>query len=233
MLLEHDLPVTLHQRAARVWCHRERIEREAADLFATLGDELAWLGHHELARRAAGAASDEHRHAGRCRELVVALGGSEPAKHARTLVVGPRALARRDRVLYAAVAIGCVTESLSCALLLALREAATHALVQATVDEILKDEIEHARIGWALLAVEAASRDVSWVSQYLPAIAAAAVAEDVQSMAGDQDLAGLGVLPLGRVNQLVNETWTTVIGPGLERYGIVSPATAQPRPPGA
>lgn len=227
MLLEHDLPVSSHERAARVWLHRERIEREAALLFACLARELDGLGHSDLARRAITAAADEERHAIRCRELVTTLGGDCTAlEEARVCVLGPRELSPRDRALYAAVAIGCVTESLSCALLLELREAANHARVQATVDEVLKDEIEHARIGWALLAAEAAQRDVRWLAKYLPAIATAAVAEDVEPMAGDQELAGVGVLPRARVNDLVTETWMTVIGPGLDRYGIAVPAFA-------
>ncbi len=234
MLLGHHLFVSLHERAARVWLHRERIEREAAALFTSLGHQLDAIGHTALARRAEAAGADELRHAARCRELVTTLGGTlSSTEHARTIVLGPPHLPARDRVLYTAVAIGCVTESLSCALLLALREAATHPKALATIDEVLKDEIEHARIGWAVLAAEASRRDVGWIGDRLPAIAAAAIDEDVQPMAGDDELAGLGVLPRGRVHALVTETWTTVIGPGLERYGIAVPSTASPWRAGA
>ncbi len=226
--------MTLLERAARVWLHRERIEREAAELFTGLGRELDELGHADLARRAADAGADELRHAARCRELVIAMAGSlPPVETARTIVLGPRELSPRDRMLYAAVAIGCVTESLSCALLLGLRDAATHPQVQATIDEVLKDEIEHARIGWAVLATEAARRDVRWIGDYLPRITAAAVADDVVPMTGDDELAELGVLPRVRVQQLVSETWSSVIGPGLDRYGIVVPPNAARRPAGA
>ena len=233
MLLEHDVPVTAHERAARVWLHRERIEREAAALFQELGRELLLVGHVDLARRAFRAGSDEHRHAARCRELVVALGGSLAFETARHIVIGPAELSTRDRMLYAAVAVGCVTESLSCALLLALREAVTHTLVQAAIDEILKDEIEHARIGWAILAAEASVRDVAWLAPHLPAIAAAAVDDDIRPMAGDIALVGLGVLPRARVQSLVSETWATVIGPGLEHYGIRLREAAAPLRAGA
>ena len=234
MLLEHDLSVTLHARAARIWQHRERIEREAATLFEDLGHQLAAHGDVELGGRALAAARDEIRHAARCRELVASLAGPCPsAEPARAIALGPANAPARDRVLYAAVALGCVTESLSCALLLALREAATHPHVRATIDEVLADEIEHARIGWAVLAAEAARRDVGWLAQFLPAMVAAAVDEDVEPMAGDDELAGLGVLPRPHVQRLVSETWASVIGPGLERYGIAVPAVAWPRQSGA
>jgi len=217
----------LHLRAARVWAHRQRIEHEAATLFTQLAEELDVTGYTALARRAAAAADDERRHAGRCRALVIALGGT-PANDepARVIELGPRHLTRRDRMLYAAVAVGCVTESLSCSLLLALREAAVHEQVRATVDEVLADEIEHSRIGWSVLAAESARRDVSWLRAHLPAMAAAAFDEDVKPMIGDDELAGLGVLPRGQVSSLVSETWTTVIGRGLERHGIAVASAA-------
>lgn len=213
--------MNLAERAARVWHHRERIEREAAALFADLGRELGRAGHRDLARRAVSAGIDEQRHAMRCRELVAVLAeGVAPADPPRSLALGPAQLSQRDRMLYTAVAVGCVTESLSCALLIELREAATHPLVQATIDEIVKDEIEHARIGWAVLAAEARDRDVAWLAPHLPAITAAAVADELDPMAGDHELAGLGVLPRARVQALVSETWATVIRPGLESHGV-------------
>lgn len=224
MLLEHDLSVSPAARAAQIWRHREQIEREAAAQFHQLARELASAGNSELAKRATRAALDEQRHARRCRALVESLVGPDvaPADVPRRLTLGPATLSSRDRMLYAAVALGCVTESLSCALLLELKEAAVHPLVQATVAEIVTDEIEHARIGWAVLAAEAALRDVAWLTQYLPVIAAAAIADDVQPMAGEVELAGLGVLPRERVQALVAETWATVISPGLARVGIRS-----------
>lgn len=229
MLLEHDLSVTLHERAARVWCHRERIEREAAGLFAHLAVDLEKAGYVDLARRSAGAGDDEQRHASRCRDLVEALGSVPlPGEPVRQVTLGPANLSPRDRMLYTAVAVGCVTESLSCALLLELRERATHPLVRSTVDEILKDEIEHARIGWSVLAAEAGARDVGWLAVHVAAMTRAAIAEDVTPMAGDDELAALGVLPRAAVDVLVRNTWASVIAPGFERYGIE--VSSQPIP---
>jgi rubrerythrin len=213
-------------RAAAVWRHRARIELEAAALFEQLAWSIGASGYPRLAARARAAANDERRHVRRCRAIVEALGGApadldEPPPAAPDL--GVPGLTPRDRALYAAVAIGCVTESLSCALLLELRAAATHPLVAATVDEIVKDEIEHARIGWAVLAAEAERRDVGWLAAHVPAMAAAAVADEVSAAAGDPELAGLGVLPRARIRALVGETWASLIGPGLARHRIAPP----------
>ena len=210
-------------RAARVWRRREQIEREAAHLFDDLASELALTEHEELSRRARAAAIDERRHAIKCRNLIVALAGpgALPAERPRRLALGPATLSSRDRLLYAALALGCVTESFSCALLLELRETATHPLVAATVREILEDEIEHARIGWALLAAEASRRDVSWLTAYVPAITSAAIDDDVRPFVShDGETSGLGVLSRARVQDLLADTWSSVIAPGLARYGI-------------
>lgn len=218
-------------RAAAVWRHRARIELEAVTLFDRLGWALDGSGYGGLAARCRAAADDERRHARRCRALIEALGGEAEADDGLApapFVLGPPELAPRDRALYAAVAVGCVTESLSCALLLELRRVAEQPLVAATIDEIVTDEIEHARIGWAVLAAEAERRDVTWLAAHLPAMAAAAVAEtspgaDVSAPRDEDSLAGLGVLPKARIRALVAETWSTVIGPGLARHGILLP----------
>ncbi len=224
MLLVDDVSVSAAERAARVWRTRETIEREAALVFDAIAVELDRHAATTLATRARRAAEDERRHASRCRALVEALDtAAGPAAAPRALVLGPLDLEPRDRALYAAVALGCVTESLSCALLLALRETATHELVVQTVDHIVRDEIEHARVGWAVLETEAARRDVSWLAAHVPAMRRAAVTEDVEPMTGDDDLSGLGVLPRARVQELVSETWATVIGPGLARHGVAVP----------
>jgi hypothetical protein len=221
------MPMTPAERAARVWRRREQVEREAAQLFDHLAHELALAGYGDLANRARRAGADEVRHAGQCRALIEALAGpgALPAERPRRLSLGPYELRSRDRLLYAALALGCVTESLSCALLLELRESATHPLVATTVRDILADEIEHARIGWTLLAEEAKRRDVSWLTGYVPAIAAAAVADDVRPFVAD-DTSGLGVLSRDRVQSLVAETWSSVIQPGLAQFGIVANAPA-------
>jgi len=197
-------------------------------LFADLAADLATVGYPDLAKRAVAASGDEQRHVSRCRALVEALGSAPlPAEEARHVILGPDDLSPRDRMLYTAVAVGCVTESLSCALLLELRERATHPLVRSTVEEIVKDEIEHARIGWSVLAAEARARDVGWLGAHLAAMTSAAIAEDVTPMAGDDELAALGVLPRARVEVLVRETWNSVIAPGFARYGIHQPSSSR------
>lgn len=228
MLLVDDVPVTA-PRAAAIWRHRLGIEREAAGHFGWLATRFAAAGDHDLAAQARRAAADELDHAGRCQAVIAALGGdATPPPRAPLPALGAVARPLADRTLYAAVAVGCVTESLSCALLLALRRVATHPQVVATLEAIVRDEIAHARLGWAALARAAARADVGWLGAHVDAMRAAAVADEVAAVAGDDALAGLGVLPRAEAAAAVAATWATVIVPGLARHGVVVGAASAP-----
>jgi hypothetical protein len=214
---------------ARVWRFRERVELEAADQFERLATELERVGADraviELAHE---AAADERVHAGLCRNLVDRFEpGLEPLAPALGLRLGPRHRSRRSAALYAAVAMSCVTETLSAALLLHMREAAVDEPVAATVHHILRDEIDHSRLGWAHLATEARRGDVSWLADHVPAMLRDALAADLEPMtAASDDLSAYGILPAARVHEIARQTVAEVIAPGLARHGIaVAPAS--------
>ncbi|HVK78658.1 MAG TPA: ferritin family protein [Kofleriaceae bacterium] len=207
------------------WRHRERVEREAAALFAALAGELDAVGYPALASRARAAADDERRHAARCRAIVDACAPGLAPLPVTAIAVAPAAvvLDRRAGALYASVAMGCVTETLSCALLLAMRAEVTFAPVVAAVDEIVKDEIEHGRLGWAHLAVEAARGDVAWLGPHVTAMRTAALTHDVEPLlaaAPAPALGAYGLLSRAQVAAIVDDTWRDVIVPGLARAGI-------------
>ena len=223
---------------AAIWWHREAIEHEAAALFEQLAALLRQTGAPaELIAMATQAADDEREHAVLCRAIIAQTGVELPPRRAEPPPpLGPTALSPRERALYAAVAISCVTETLSAALLLAIRERAEPALIKETVQRILKDEVAHSRLGWALLAHEAehgGQASLGWLAAHLPEMVAEAIAADVDPMseaglsAGDADeaaprldLSAYGILRRERVAEVVSEAVATVIMPGLERFGI-------------
>ena len=224
--LRLDSPAMEELRAvAAMWRYRERVDDEAAALFAALADELDLAHLPSLASRARTAADDERRHALRCRAIVSACDPSLPALAPRAISVAP-ATHEPDparRALYASVAMGCVTETLSCALLVAMRDDAELGPTRAAVDEIVKDEIEHSRIGWAHLATAAARSDVTWLAPHITAMHAAALTHDVAELPTSDatpDLSRYGILPRARVTAIVDATWRDVIVPGLAHHGI-------------
>lgn len=179
--------------AAQVWRRRATTEREAARLFGDLAGDLNALGvGSTLVARARTAARDEMRHAVRCEALVARFdSGISKPEPPRRLRLGPADL---TPALFASVALSCVTETLSTALLLEMRERAADELVRRTVHEILRDEVEHSRIGWTHLAIEARRGRSGWLAPYLPAMLTAAVRDDLGSSTDDstENLAAYG-----------------------------------------
>jgi hypothetical protein len=224
-VVDDDAPLHVRDAVAGMWRYRERVELEAAALFTRLAVDLAAAGEPALATRARTATDDERRHALRCRAIVDACRPGLAPLTPRPLAVAPPAGPDVDpvrRALYASAAIGCVTETLSCALLVAMRDAARFAPVREAVAEIVKDEIEHSRIGWAHLAGCAARGDVTWLAPHVAAMRAAALDHDVAELpaADGDDLSAYGILPRARVTLIVEATWRDVIVPGFAHHGI-------------
>ena len=127
------------------------------------------------------------------------------------------------RALHAAVALGCVTESLSTALLVTLRPRVEHPVVRDALDVILEDEIRHGRLGWAHLSDAAAREDVSWLAAHVPAMIDDALAGEagLSLPHGGADLGDLGILDRETSQKVAREVIATTIVPGLARSGIV------------
>lgn len=217
---EHD-PA---RAVARAWLVRERVEREAAALFARLAERLRGAGAAAaIVALAEQATADELDHAGRCRRIVEARdAGLAPLPPGPPLRLGPAELGARERMIYEAVAVSCVTETLSVALLGGMREGVTDPLVAETVSAILQDEIAHARIGWAVLAAEARRGSLVWLAPHVPGMIRAALEHDEPAARApaNADLSAWGVLTRPRVDAIVRETVDQVILPGLRSFGI-------------
>jgi hypothetical protein len=211
------------QRVAKLWTYRERVEHEAADQFARLAQGLAELGADSkivaLARR---SALDEQRHAVLCRNLALEF-DPDALFHTPHIgaSLGPRHWSLTDQILYASVALCCVTETLSTALLIEMQGLAVHPGVRDTVHSILQDEITHSRIGWAYLADQARRRDVRWVSSHLPAMIAEAMGSEVTPACSKvEDLSGYGILPRTKSHTIMVRAVRDVVLPGLAGFGI-------------
>lgn len=220
----------LEQRAAHFWWQRERVEVEAASLFSALAPGIAAAGHAELAALSNEAHEDELRHADLCRSLVDALRGdheiamvSRELKGESQALLGPRHLSAEQRTLFAAVALGCVTETLSVALLIEIEKRAQHELVQQTAHEILRDEIRHSRLGWAYLEYASSLGSVSWLGVHIDEMIRAALndeapAESALGMEGS--LEAYGVLGRGLAREVCQTAIAQIVVPGLARAGL-------------
>jgi hypothetical protein len=210
-----------------VWLVRERTEREARALFTALATDLGMLdADGALVGMARQAAADEGRHARRCRALVARFGAPAapppplPPRHRR---LGPRELTVERRALYASVAVSCVTETIATALLVELRSLARDAGVRATLHEVLRDEVDHARLGWAHLAAAGRTGAAGWLAPHIPAMLRAALGGQLAALGApaiEPDLSGYGLLPHAEVFRVVRAVAADVLFPGLERFGV-------------
>ena len=218
---------SVRELAARVWTFRLGSELEAAQRFAALAPILRAVGASEtIAGMAEDAAADELRHAELCRQLVRHFGGAPPSDPVIALCwTAPAGVKGRDRVLYEIVALSCVTETLSTALLGELVSRATDTVCRQAMHSILCDEVKHSRLGWAFLA-EAHARGVrDCVGPHLPAMLEATLGDELFRVPAGSDpklaeLAGLGSLERPDRLRVVREALQSVIFPGLELFGI-------------
>lgn len=227
MKLNSDPLMQAPDAVFRVWRHREKIEIEAAHLFnkMSVGLSSLWGENDAIAILANKAATDELRHAERCRKILsFSKTPHTPFVLKEDVVLGPKTLSLEDQVLYSCVAVGCVTETLSTALLVEMHKRAADGLIRETVHEILTDEIGHSRIGWAELARAAEKRDISWLQNHIPAMIHAALTTDVKPMLnsneGKRDLSEFGILPPIQAQALMKETIHEVVLPGLKKFGL-------------
>ncbi|MEP7053212.1 MAG: ferritin-like domain-containing protein [Pseudomonadota bacterium] len=209
------------------WGYRLRSELEASARFRALAPLLRAQATSPLvADMAEESASDELRHARLCRELVAHFGGESGSE----LPVSPSRLAPpgiegREGVLYEVVALCCVTETLSTALLAELVARAQDQVCRGAMHEILCDEVKHSRLGWALLAEEHARGVRDCVGRHLPQMLRDTLGRDffdspMQLEPRANELAGLGFLERPERQRIVRETLDHVIFPGLDRFGV-------------
>jgi hypothetical protein len=90
--------------------------------------------------------------------------------------------------------------------------------------ELATDEVSHARLGWAHVAIAAARGRVAFLGPLLPAMLAGSADEDLFEAAGpdrgDEALLALGVLPHATKRALFLGALDEVVLPGLARAGV-------------
>jgi len=213
----------------RVWSNRLRIELEAACLFKSLAENLKKIYGEEdaVASLAYEAYEDELRHAKLCREILSHGPQYNEPPMPDEIVIGPANLSIQDQIVYSCVAIGCVTETLSTALLTDMHEKANPGIIKETVHHILKDEVNHSRIGWAEISRAAKNRDVSWLSEYVPQMLQEAFVSEFEPLLAQNkaefDHSGWGILPPARANEVMKAALEQVVVPSLRQFGVSMP----------
>ncbi|MHB1846126.1 MAG: ferritin-like domain-containing protein [Deltaproteobacteria bacterium] len=216
---------------AATWAFRCRAERESELRFARLARELSALGAAPLvAGMARRASHDEHRHAQLCAALCARYGGAVPTHPAHDHPARVAGLGARDGLLYELVAFCCVAETINAQLLTAILRRASAPRIVRAVRRLLRDEVDHARLGWAQLAAERRDGRGDFLAPLLPALLAGSVEpalfDEGPEPVGEAAIAH-GELPrLDRVALFSDALRETVL-PGFASFGLeIAPALA-------
>jgi len=187
--------------------------------------------HHALVRLGADpglvhlakrAVDDEHRHAALCEEVAGRYAGR---------VVGPyRALSERRpehpgasaelRHVLHVVGQCCLNETFATAYLSAAQAGAQTPLVKRAIQELLSDEVDHARVGWGFVHTLSPELRGSLEQWLLPLVVCNLREWRLIDLPDDDALAGHGVPPHGTVQQAITETLHGVVIPGLAHVGL-------------
>jgi hypothetical protein len=217
-------------RIAAVWAGRARAERETAASFALVTRRLAETGGDvELVGRLARAEGDERRHAMICQRLADGYAGvaAPPQIDAEPTIVEPvyPGASPQLAALLHTVSLCAINESIAAATLeAALRSAAT-APVRAALRDLLGDEIEHGRIGWALLgSLDGQTKQA--IAPFLPPLLAANLRSWLEPPA-DRAVArpevgapAHGCPAAAEIEAVVLSTVTEMVLPGFTHVGL-------------
>ena len=143
------------RRAAAIWLHRAAMERRVADSFEHIEAALRRRGASaSLVALAHRAIDDEYRHAELSRVVASCYAGCELAAPPRLELELPRHRGASPELRDSLFIVGqCVlNETTAGAFLEVCLSHARGALATRALRELLSDEIDHGRIGWAYLA---------------------------------------------------------------------------------
>jgi len=140
---------------SRIWLHRAAMERRVADSFEVIRGALERRrAPDELVALAVRAVDDEHRHTELSRLVASRFAGRELPLPERLVLEVPKHASASPELRDSLFVVGqCVfNETTASAFLETCVGTARGALARAALRELLSDEIDHGRIGWAYLA---------------------------------------------------------------------------------
>ncbi|MBO6938439.1 MAG: ferritin-like domain-containing protein [Deltaproteobacteria bacterium] len=237
-LAEGSLEGTYSERALQLarntWRQRMVHEHHSAAVFARLLPQLmaaaATLEHKTTVLR---MAMDELRHASLCAGVVTLLGGEAEVETDLTTQPLPEH-ADGDPVeacLRNVMFVGCLSETVSIALLTEERELTREPVIERVVAQLAADEVLHAKLGWSYLAAtwpELSDDAKERTERYLP-IAFGYLREKMHGamplgakVEGElkEELEALGVMASEEGRELFAATVEAVIVPRLEDHGL-------------
>lgn len=173
----------------------------------------------------ADAASDEARHRDLCARLAAKFGDTVSIEHvAPKIRIGRPDMELRDRLLWEMVSVCCIAETMNTSLMTRCLEVTKDEEIRTTLRELLKDEVKHARLGWAHLAAERSFGRGAFLADVLPLMLEASVEpgflDGTRQSPWTEECYDYGELPWAELVQIFHETLDLVVFKGLDTMGI-------------
>lgn len=216
----------IRSRVAGTWAFRTRAEIEATARFARMAPELRAVGAAAVVVQGVEeAAEDEARHRDLCAEIARQWGVADPTNHTPPRErIGRSDMDPRDRLLWELVSVCCLGETMNTALMTRCLEVVKDEAIRRTLRELLKDEVRHARIGWAHLSAERSAGRGAFLGEVLPLMLEASVEpgflEGAVLIPWTDALYDYGELPGPELVAIYCETLDKVVFKGLDALGI-------------
>jgi hypothetical protein len=221
-----DLSSHVVAAIAEHWVSRAQSELTSGVVFANISLALLADGSvtPEIAFSAARAHSDEVRHAEICRRVALRYRGGEvpfPRPRAVAKPAPTPSQARLAATLHV-VQNCCFNESVAMVFLRTCLDQAEHELVRLALRELMREEVDHSRIGWAHLSSAAVTDE----ERRAVARAVPGFSDDMRTLwLGGKPAEvprGHGVLARQELEQVVEEALAELILPGLEHCGVTA-----------
>ena len=212
--------------AARQWLGRASGELESTRAFRWIAEACEEIGAGaEMIALARRAVADEERHGEICRRVAVAYAGTDAIPEVSPLTTV--ALHVPDdfplSVALYIVESCCLSETIGAVTIESALRASTAAMPRAALRELLADEINHARMGWAYLgAPHLGGRLRTEIAEHLPACLQAMFDYWKQLVADATPPATVahGVLPFEQLDELIRTAFEDIALPGFRHVGI-------------
>ncbi|MGO9836649.1 MAG: ferritin-like domain-containing protein, partial [Polyangiaceae bacterium] len=122
------------------------------------------------------------------------------------------------------VAVCCVSETMNTSLMTRCLEVVKDEEIRSTLHELLKDEVTHARLGWAHLAAERAEGHGHFLCDLLAPMLEASIEpgflETKPLTPWTDALYDYGELPWAELVQIYRDTLNLVVFAGLDSLGV-------------
>ena len=218
----------VREAAIAMWLTRMVQEHASARVFAALVPQLMKAGIAAAYQaEVADMVGQEMRHGRLCAGVVLSLGG-DPVAELTSLPDVPlhEDAGPLEAVLRNVISISCISETTAVAEFSSERERLTPGPLRDLQQQILADEIGHARFGWKLLEEQAPHLDHvlrDRLSRYLVHALRQRVERAAPLLRGappPEAIAALGGIDGREMHELFLDTMAQVVLPGLEACGL-------------